>query len=123
MTEVCTISQKIGFLFTAITLLCVMLLNNQEITTYRPLTENAASDTPAHLKKTASEKDKAVVKQKVSFEATTSYLVLQLVSLTNWPEFNFTAPLIFLPERPVLPVKVALFFSNLLGFNIVPNAP
>lgn len=123
MAEVRTISQKISFLFTAVTLFCVMLLNNQEITTYRTLPKNSAPDASTHLKNTAGEKNQTVVKQKVSFEATTSYLVLQLACFAHWPDLDFTVPPISTFKLLIIPVRAVHFFSVLLAFTIVPNAP
>lgn len=121
MANVRTISQQIRLLFTAVTLFCVLLLNNQEITTYRVAPEKLPANANTQLHQGAAEKP-TVVKQKVTFEATTSYLVLQLAHFTDWlhPAFS-RCPLV-----SPLPVKISqgiFFFRILYAFAIVPNAP
>lgn len=116
------ITQQIRFLFTAVTLLCVLLLNNQEITTYNLATPHPASKAGSHLKH-STKKEKKVVKQKVTFEATTSYFVLPLVHFTQWlhPEFyvSVSKTPALLPQAPFF----TYFFRVLFNFIIVPNAP
>lgn len=115
-----TITQQIRFLFTAVTLLCVLLLNNQEIPTYRPVVKsNSKADSHLHSHK----KEKTVVKQKVSFEATTSYFILQPVFLTRWFIPAFFTPVSNALEYLLQPNHFIHFFSVLFGFTIIPNAP
>jgi hypothetical protein len=116
------ITQQIRFLFTAVTLLCVLLLNNQEITTYRPATPQPVSKAGNHLKQ-STKKEKTVVKQKVTFEATTSYFVLPLVYFTQWLHPEFYVPVSETPALLLQPRYFVYFFKILFGFIIIPNAP
>lgn len=120
MADVRTISQQIRFLFTAVTLLCVLLLNNQEITTYYP-----ASKVNTQVHTAAADKDQTVVKQKVSFEATTSYLVLQIEPFTAWlrPDPIGYTPAINTPWLVSKVGRLIHFFGIFFAFTIVPNAP
>ena len=116
------ITQQIRFLFTAVTLLCVLLLNNQEITTYNLATPKPVSHSESHLKQ-STKKEKTVAKQKVSFEATTSYFVLPLVHFTQWLHSEFYVPAAELPALLLQPRYFTYIFKVLFGFIIIPNAP
>ncbi|RDC62215.1 hypothetical protein [Adhaeribacter pallidiroseus] len=116
------ITQQIRFLFTAVTLLCVLLLNNQEITTYNLVAPKPISKSGSQLKQSAK-KEKTVVKQKVTFEATTSYFVLPLVPFIQWLHPEFSTPVSKIPALLLQPRYFTYFFRILFGFVIIPNAP
>ncbi|QNF34263.1 hypothetical protein HUW51_16610 [Adhaeribacter swui] len=116
-----TITQHIRFLFTAVTLFCVLLLNNQEVPTYSSVAAKANPENNSHLQ--SSKKQKTIVKQKVSFEATNTYFVLHLVDLTRWLSFDFFNPVRVTVKLLPLQESFIPFFRVFLGFTIIPNAP
>ncbi len=114
------ISKHIRVAFTAISLLLVIALNNREITTY---VAAPAAEKTGHQVSEASKKG-TVVKQKIYFEATASYIVLELAAAC--PELlrvTFQKPLVF--NVPLYRLSGAisnvcrLFFAT----AIQPNAP
>ncbi|QMU29430.1 hypothetical protein [Adhaeribacter radiodurans] len=118
-----TITQQIRFLLTAVTWCCVLLLNNQVIITYRPVVKEANAASNSQLQKNTSHKEQTVVKQKVTFEATTSYFILQLAHFTNWVTPVFQKPFLTIPEPISKIYRVRYFFSVLFSYIIIPNAP
>lgn len=116
------ITQQIRFLLTAVTLFCVLLLNNQEITSYRLVASKSAAESSQQVQGT-SKKQKTVVKQKVTFEATTSYFILQPVYFTRFLHPVLYVPATDIPELLLKPSYYIHFFSVLFGFIINPNAP
>ena len=121
MADVRTIAQHIRVLLTAVTLLCVLLLNHQEITTYRPTPVPPAADSQLQT----TDKEPAVVKQKISFEATAADLVLLVAPLAVWrhpvvytPQLATTATTLFPPAGAVISFRQILF-----SCTIIPNAP
>lgn len=121
MAGIRTIAQHIRVLLTAVTLLCVLLLNHREITTYRPAPVSSAAEPQLQ----SSEKEPAVVKQKISFEATAADLVLLIAPLAIGRH-----PVVYAPQLTV-PATTPLFFVGvlisclliLLSGTIIPNAP
>lgn len=116
-----TITQHIRFLFTTVTLFCVLLLNYQEVPTYRIAAAKSKSENSSHLQ--SSKKSKTVVKQKVSFEATNTYFVLHAVDFTSWVHPVFYNPVRVAIKLLPLPESFIHFFRIFLGFTIIPNAP
>ncbi len=116
------ITQQIRFLFTAVTLLCVLLLNNREITTYNLVVSQPFSKGDSQLNE-SSKKERTVVKQKVSFEATTSYFLLPLVHFIQWLHPEFYVPISETPALLSPAPYFTYFFWVLFGFIIIPNAP
>ncbi len=120
MANVRTISHPFRFLVTAVTLLCVLLLNHQEITTYRPAPVKLPG-TNTQLHKSAQKQ--AVVKQKVSFEATTSYLLMPLAQFTDWLPPVFSRQFSLTPVTAPKTRQGIFLFAMLCASTIVPNAP
>jgi len=113
------IAKNLRLLLTAITLLLVVGLNNREVTTY------AVSDTATshQLNKSAAEHN-GTVKQKVTLEATSSYLILPLAALPAiLPRLDFPQPLLAIKVFYPAAVAVAGFFKIFLSAAIQPNAP
>lgn len=115
------IAKQLRVVLTAITLLLMVGLNNREVTTYV-----AAPDikTGQQVDKSAAADRHGTVKQKVSFEATPSYVVLQLAAVVPvLPGFSFVKP-IFLQLIPQYPTGIVLgYFKTLLSTTIQVNAP
>lgn len=104
----------------AITLLCVVALNNREVTTYTTAPE---ANTTQQVNASNAATRHGVVKQKVSLEATYSYVVLQLAACTNIVPLVFRKPVdYFTPAYPAIRPGVA-FFKIFLSAAIQPNAP
>ncbi|PSR52209.1 hypothetical protein AHMF7605_01070 [Adhaeribacter arboris] len=118
-----TITQQIRFLLTAVTWCCVLLLNNQVITTYQPVIKGTSAAGDSQLQKNTSRKEQTVVKQKVTFEATTSYFILQIAHFTNWLKPIFQTPTFNIPEPLFKVYRARYFFRVLFSFIIIPNAP
>ena len=115
-----TILKQFRVVFTALTLLCALFLNYQEVSTFA-----AAKPAPTkneQVNKTEKKPD-FTLKQKISFEAVTSFILLPAPLAAVLTDFNFT----FIPARTVavLPVIAAglPYISRLLGTAIQPNAP
>ncbi len=117
------ITQQIRILLMAVTWCCVLLLNNQVITTYQSVPKEPTVANTRHLQEGTSKKEQTVVKQKVTFEATTSYFILQLAHVANWLKPVFEAPFLKVPEPITKVYRVRYFFSVLFSFIIIPNAP
>ncbi|MCJ8163979.1 RNA methyltransferase [Pontibacter sp. E15-1] len=103
------------------TLLWALMLNGQEVVAYTPA---SAQQSGAQLAVPAAE-GKTVVKQKVSLEATTSFVALNLhqasVPLPQHPTFaNPTNEL--LPAYTTIPPGIG-FVAQLFPIIIQPNAP
>lgn len=115
MPRLKSISLQLRFLLLGLTLLSVLSLDKREVAIYlqKPVSEQTLK---------ASEKQ-LVVKEKVSFEAVASYLVLPEAVL---PEaINFCFPTVRVPLAAVsyaVPVVVPLC-RRLLATAISPNAP
>lgn len=114
------IFKQLRVVFTAITLLCVVALNNREVTTY-----TAAQTAPAHqVDKSAAAQQHGTIKQKVSLEGTASYLILQLAALPGiLPELDFPQPFAFIITFYQRAFSVAGFFKIFFSAAIQPNAP
>jgi hypothetical protein len=112
--------KQLRVVITAITLLCVVSLNNREVTTFVQAPDNP---TAQQVNKSAATERHHIVKQKVSLEATPSYLVLQLANFTHFLRIVFQPPVfsVLVPFKPSLPV--IRFFQIFLSAAIQPNAP
>lgn len=76
----------------SVTLLWALLLNGQEVVAYSCVPQNPQQQTASQVNK-ASQEEKTVVKQKVSLEATTSFVALNLQpALQPLPQPAFAAP-------------------------------
>jgi hypothetical protein len=122
MPQTKTIAQQFRYLLMSVTLLWALMLNGQEVRAY---TLPAADTTEQGTAKLAhAPQKKTVVKQKVSLEATTSFVTLNLQQATlPAPLHAFAAP-----TDEVLPAQTALpsgngFVAQLFPTTIQPNAP
>lgn len=120
MPKVKTISCHVKHLLMSVTLLWALMLNGKEVVAYSAAANGAAQQVTA-----PSPEDKAVVKQKVSLEATTSFVALNLqqavVPLPQQPTFPN-------PSDELLPAYTAVppgagFVARLFPVIIQPNAP
>lgn len=114
------IVKHLRLLFTAITLLFVVGLNNREVTTFAA---SPAQPTEQQVNKAAADQH-GTVKQKVSFEAT--YAVVVLPPATILP--SVWQVVLGVPVRFSLPsykpgILVPVIFRFLLATAISPNAP
>ena len=112
------IAKNFRLIFTAITLLFVVGLNNREVTTYAA----PKAKTTQHVNNTAAQTH-GILKQKVSLEATTSYVILQLAICADFIRYTFTNPICKVNTSYTLISAVTGFFSVLLATTIQPNAP
>lgn len=115
------ISKHFRLFLTAVTLLYALTINHKEIPTYAASPEKnpvTAFDTTA-----APEQDKQVLKQKVSFEAITSFVLLNLAQPLAFFRVPFEAP----ADLPFSLLKTDFssphFFCVLFANTIQPNAP
>lgn len=108
----------------SVTLLWALMLNGQEVRAYvLPADNTTRQETPRVTDAPVSE-TKTVVKQKVSLEATTSFVTLNLQQATLPAPF----PAFASPTDEVLPAHTALpsgngFVAQLFPTTIQPNAP
>ena len=98
------------------------MLNGQEVRAYSLPADNAAA--PASKVAHAPAEKKTVVKQKVSLEATTSFVTLNLQQAT----LPAPLPAFAAPTDDMLPAQTALpkgngFVAQLFPVTIQPNAP
>ncbi|MFB9864991.1 hypothetical protein [Rufibacter immobilis] len=106
-------------LCTSIALLLVLTVNHRALPAY-------ASTLPVErteVKKQGRDADSSVVKQKVSFEATTSYVDFQAAEPTLFPHFMLVPPA---PQENTPPVEAAYwtyYLQQLATLAISPNAP
>jgi hypothetical protein len=122
MPQTNTIAQHFRYLLMSVTLLWALMLNGQEVRAYTlPATktteQGATKIAHAPVKKT-------VVKQKVSLEATTSFVTLNLQQAT----LPAPLPVFAAPTDEVLPAHTSLpagngFVAQLFPTTIQPNAP
>ena len=113
------IAQHFKVVFLAITLLCVVSLNNREVNTYVPA---AKSQTAEQVNKSAADRHGSF-KQKVSFEATPSYVILQLATCPEVLRVVFATAIVPIMSAPAPAGTLYTFFSRFLASVIQPNAP
>ncbi|MGV3538220.1 MAG: hypothetical protein ACO1OQ_00325 [Rufibacter sp.] len=105
-------------LCTSIALLLVLTVNHRALPAYA----HAAPNTQQTAVK-KQDKDATVVKQKVSFEATTSFVDLNLAEPTAFLHITFTAPVAHVvPSKAGIPYW-AFYLQQLATLPISPNAP
>ncbi len=124
MPKVKTIFCHVKHLLMSVTLLWALMLNGQEVVAYTSAATGTAQQPNSKLA-TAPSETKTVVKQKVSLEATTSFVALNLpqavVPLPQHPTFaNPTNEL--LPAYTTIPPGIG-FVARLFPIIIQPNAP
>jgi hypothetical protein len=106
---------------TAVTLLYALTINHKEIPAYAA----APGQVPVAAFNTAAapDQDREILKQKVSFEAVTSFVLLDLAQPLSFFRVPFEAP----ADLPFTLLNIAFsgthFFSLLFANTIQPNAP
>jgi hypothetical protein len=119
-----TIHYHFRHLLMSVTLLWALMLNGQEVVAYTYPAKAVPQQTSSELATAPVKEHKIVVKQKVSLEATTSFVVLNLnqaLEPAPFPEFAK-------PTDEPLPALVAKpagisFIAQLFPITIQPNAP
>lgn len=122
MPKATNISLFFRHLLVSVTLLWALMLNGQEVVAYTQTAQQHSSQlaTPAHESKT-------VVKQKVSLEGTTSFVILNLSAqqdlepLPEQPDFA-AAHQMLLPAYTAVPPGTSAV-TTLFPITIQPNAP
>ncbi|GEO03110.1 hypothetical protein AAE02nite_07740 [Adhaeribacter aerolatus] len=116
------IAKQLRVVLTAITLLLMVGLNNREVTTYTLVPATKAGH--QQVDKSAAADRHGTVKQKISFEATPSYVVLQqAAAVPELSYFSFVKP-VLLHFTPQYPAGIVLrYFKTLLSTSIQVNAP
>lgn len=107
-----------------LTLLWALMLNGQEVVAYTYSAEATPQQTDPKLAHTREHESKTVVKQKVSLEATTSFVALNLhqaVEPLSQPTFANPTD-ILLPAYTTIPPSVGTL-AQLFPITIQPNAP
>lgn len=115
MNRLKAISLQLRFLFIGLTLLSVLSLDKREVAIYleKPTSEQTLKVNSRQF----------VIKEKVSFEAVTSFIVLPEAIFPDFFSFDFTltpAPKQFVAF--VVP-EVYTNYQRLLATSISPNAP
>jgi hypothetical protein len=120
MIKPADITEQFRIALLAITLLCVIALNNREVTIFKPVPE---TQTAHQVKKSAAAERQTIVKQKVSLEATPSYAVLQLATFPDVLRVFFERPVFTAIIQYYFAFLAASFFKLFLVSSIQPNAP
>jgi hypothetical protein len=116
-----TIRYHFRHILMSVTLLWALVLNGQEVTAYGAM---APSATPAHVKNCSEQEQKAVIKQVVSLEATTSFVTLNLQhALEPAPVIGFAAPVDELLPLYATTIPGSTFVALLFPVTIQPQAP
>ncbi|MBW7465636.1 hypothetical protein ABID22_001475 [Pontibacter aydingkolensis] len=104
------------------TLLWALMLNGQEVVAYTYAAEATPQQTDSRLEE--KHESKTVVKQKVSLEATTSFVALNLQQAVEpLPQPSFANPIdLLLPAYTTIPPSVG-FLAQIFPITIQPNAP
>lgn len=115
MNRLKAISLQLRFLFIGLTLLSVLSLDKREVAICleKPATEQTLKVNPRQF----------VIKEKVSFEAVTSFIVLPEAIFPDFFSFDFA---ITPPARQFVSFAVPVvtpLFKRLLVTSISPNAP
>jgi len=119
MLPLANISRHLRLMLTALTLLCVMVLNHREVTTFAAAPK---AQTSQQLHHTAAEQH-GTIKQKVSLEAPHAFLVLQLAACTDFLRVDLMSPVAPVLHRLGLPSPVTGFFKIFLSAVIQAKAP
>ncbi|GAB3527788.1 hypothetical protein GCM10027443_04730 [Pontibacter brevis] len=120
-----TISYYFKHLLMSFTLLWALMLNGQEVVAYTSAATVPAQQADSRLATAPASENKTVVKQKVSLEATTSFVALNLqqatVPLPQQPSFAKPTDEL-LPAYTTIPPGIG-FVSRIFPITIQPNAP
>ena len=123
MPQKSTIAQHLRYLLMSVTLLWALMLNGQEVVAYSLPAEKPVKETNQKVVN-APATEKSVVKQKVSLEATTSYVTINLQQATLPAPF----PVFAAPTNDNFSALTAKptgngFVAQLFPVTIQPNAP
>ena len=124
MPETKTIALYFRHLLMSVTLLWVLMLNGQEVRAYSLPAATATEKGASAIADGPGSENKTIVKQKVSLEATTSFVTINLQQAT----LPAPLPTFAAPTNDVLPAHSALptgngFVAQLFPTTIQPNAP
>ena len=129
MPKTITIAQHVRHLLMSVTLLWALMLNGQEVRAYSlPAdslpAENTTKQEASRLSDAPAPEKKIIIKQKVSLEATTSFVTLNLQQAT----LPAPLPAFATPGNEPLPAHSTLpagngFVAQLFPITIQPNAP
>ncbi|NEM99527.1 RNA methyltransferase [Pontibacter sp. BT327] len=108
----------------SVTLLWALMLNGQEVRAYSLPADNTTKQEASRLSDAPAPEKKTIVKQKVSLEATTSFVTLNLQQAT----LPAPLPAFATPGNEPLPAHTKLpagngFVAQLFPVTIQPNAP
>ena len=124
MLKAKNIPNHIKHLLMTLTLLWALMLNGQEVVAYTSGANGTTQDADHKLAHGQNQDQKTVVKQKVSLEATTSFVALNLqqaVEPLPQPTFAYASYLL-LPAYTTIPPSVG-FLAQIFPITIQPNAP
>lgn len=108
----------------SVTLLWALLLNGQEVTAYGFQAQGAKPSKAAQVTNKSEKDDKTVVKQKVSLEATTSFISINLQQvLEPVPTPGFAKPADELLPLYATTIPGSTFVALLFPVTIQPQAP
>jgi hypothetical protein len=116
MPKAKNIPSHIKHLLMTLTLLWALMLNGQEVVAYTSIANGTTQDADHKLAHGQNQDHKTVVKQKISLEATTSFVALNLQ-----PTFAYSSYLL-LPAYTTIPPSVG-FLAQIFPITIQPNAP
>ena len=124
MPQTKNIAQHLRYLLMSVTLLWALMLNGQEVRAYSLPAENTSQQAASTLSDAPATEKRTVIKQKVSLEATTSFVTINLQQAILPAPF----PAFAVPVDELLPAYTALpkgngFVAQLFPTTIQPNAP
>ncbi|MFD2516204.1 RNA methyltransferase [Pontibacter locisalis] len=108
----------------SLTLLWALMLNGQEVVAYTSAAADAPKQTDTRLAHAPNQENKAVVKQKISLEATTSFVALNLQQAVE----PVPQPCFVRVKNELLPAYTTIppglsFVAQIFPITIQPNAP
>ena len=116
-----TIASRIRYMLMSVTLLWALVLNGQEVTAYGLPAHPAKTE---QVKHNPDQENKTVVKQKISLEATTSFVNLNLPqALAPVPAPGFATPVDELLPLYATTIPGNTFVAILFPVTIQPQAP
>ncbi|WP_210486367.1 hypothetical protein [Rufibacter aurantiacus] len=102
-------------------LLLVLTVNNRTLPAYAHTPASPAEQTAVNNQ--GRDQQSSVVKQKVSFEATTSFIALQIAEPATFLRLTFTAPVQTLVKTALGTPYWTFLLQQLTTLPISPNAP
>ncbi len=108
-------------LCTSIALLLVLTVNHRALPAYAHASATPAEQTA--VSKHGRDADSSVVKQKVSFEATTSFIALEIAEFAVFLRLAFVAPVQQIISTSLASPDWTFFLQQLALLAISPNAP